>query len=129
MLPPNPAELDTRHAAALAEEAGRAFAYLARLARAAAALAASEAEEAAYLAPLEDDPEQGRLTAHRVAGLAEWAAKYADSADNALIYLGDQGSTLTTAAEDIEPEAVAEVAAAIARAMSAALVGVVEHGS
>lgn len=129
MLPPNPADLATEHAAALAEEAGHVFQYLARVARAAAELAASDAEEAAYLAPLADDPDTAKESAKRASDLAEWAAKYADRADNALTYLDSQGGTLATAAEDIEPEAMVEVAAAIARAMSAALVGVVEHGS
>lgn len=130
MLPPNPADLATSNAAALAEEAGRVFQYLARVATAAANLAEQYADDADHLAacaPEGDDRDQAEEYARQAAECADWAARYAARAERDPL-AGSQG-ILATAAEDIEPAALAEVAAAIARAMSAALVGVAEHGS
>lgn len=122
-IPPNPDELATEHASALAEEAMRVFAYLARIAQAAAEVAAHEAEEAEMLAPLADDPEDATEAAERVFAMAERADAAADRAHRAE-YLAGRHGVLGHVAEDIEPEAVAEVALALAEAMAAALEGV-----
>lgn len=130
MLPPNPADLATEHAAALADEAGRVFQYLARVANAAAALAEQYADDAAYLA--EVAPEGGDRTsaeeyARQADEHADTAARYALECDG-LADDAEESGILATAAEDTEPAALAEVAEAIARAMWRALNGVTEGG-
>lgn len=130
MLPPNPADLATEHAAALAEEAGRVFQYLARVARAADALAEQYAEDATYLAetaPEGEDRESAEDYAERAADHADTAARYALEVD-ALAEDAAARGILGGAAEDIEPAALAEVAEAIARAMWQALAAVAEGG-
>lgn len=126
MLPPNPADLATEHAAALAEDAGRVFQYLARVARAAAELAASEAEESAMLAPLADDPDTAADDALWAWSAAEETAEYADHAE-AAAEAAEGYRSLGYAAEDAIPEARVEVARDLARALSVALAAITEE--
>ena len=130
MLPPNPHDLDARHAAALAEEAARVFQYLAELATAAATLAEGLEFDAAYLAetaPEGRDRESAEEYYRQAADHAATAVRYAMECDK----LADDAAArgiLGSAAEDTEPAALAEVAEAIARAMWQALAAVAEGG-
>lgn len=130
MLPPNPADLATEHAAALADEAGRVFQYLARVARAAAELAEGLEFDAAYLAetaPEGPDRESAEEYYRQAADHAATAVRYAMECDG----LADDAAArgiIGSAAEDTEPAALAEVAEAITRAVWQALAAVAEGG-
>ena len=130
MLPPNPADLATEHAAALADEAGRVFQYLARVARAAANLAEQYADDATHLAecaPEGADRESAEEYARQADVSAGQAARSACRAEDMADAAGSYGA-IGYAAEDVEPAALAEVAAALAEAVALALVAVARGG-
>ena len=123
MLPPNPADLATEHAAALAEEAELVFEYLAELAHAAATLAEGLAFDAAYLAetaPEGEDRESAEGYYRQAVESAEIAHAYALEVDG-MAEVAAGRDAFGRAAEDTEPAALAEVAEAIARSMWRAL--------
>ena len=120
--PPAPADLDTTHAAALADDARAVFAYLATVARSAAEIATAYADDADNLAD-DVDPEsrdQAIDYAEQARGDAARADNAADRAELAVDQAGDFGA-LRYAAEDVEPAALAEVAASLAESLALAL--------
>lgn len=119
---PEPSNLDTSHAAALADDARAVFAYLARVARAAAEIADEYAGDASWWVDLADDPDDARESAARTRDLADDARDAANAAES-YADTGPRG-ILSSAAEDVDPEALAEVAAEIAQACADALAAV-----
>ena len=117
---PNVNDLDTSHAAALADDARAVFAYLARVAREAATIAESSAIDAEQVAGWSPDDEQARDYSAQAAGDARRADHAAERAEAAAEVAGEFGA-LGTAAEDIEPAALAEVAEALAESLALAL--------
>lgn len=117
---PNVNDLDTSHAAALADDARAVFAYLARVAREAATIAESSAIDAEQLAGWSPDDEQARDYSAQAAGDARRADHAAERAELAVDAAADFGA-LAHAAEDIEPAALAEVANALAQSLALAL--------
>lgn len=124
--PPVPADLDTSHAAAFADDARAVFAYLANVARSAAEIAdeyAGYAGDYAAEYPADTDAEsadQARDYAEQANGHARRARYAAERAEAAAEVAGEFGA-LGTAAEDIEPAALAEVAEALAESLALAL--------
>lgn len=121
--PPNPTDLDARHAAALADEVESVFDYLARLARSAADLIDELADEAVRLADGAGDDDRPGLEADAadVLDASDLARTYAFRAAESLARLREDKSILDYAAEDTEPAAVAEVALHLADSVSTAL--------
>lgn len=122
IVPPNPADLDTRHADALAREHVRIYEYLARVARAAAAVVDELIDEAERLADAAGDDERAEYDA-AAADVADAADLARSAAFRATEYAAEavHHVELAYAAEDIEPAAIAEVAVELATALAAAL--------
>jgi Mg2+ and Co2+ transporter CorA len=114
--------LTDRNAAALADQAGDVYRRAADIARAAAEMVASLSDEAGRLAAGAGDDERAAFSAAAdtveiMALRARVAVVRADLASDRAA----NGGVLARAAEDIEPEAIAEIALHLAESLAAAL--------
>lgn len=114
--------LTDRNAAALAEQVGDVYRHAADIARAAAEMVASLSDEADRLAAGAGDDERAAFSAaaHTVEMMALRARVASVRADLA----SDRAANsvvLINAAEDIEPEAIAEIALYLAESLAAGL--------
>ena len=114
--------LTDRNAAALADQAGEVYRHAADIARAAADMVAGLADEAGRLAAAAADDERAewQSSAHTVAMMALRARVAVVRADLAAEWAAN-GEVLAGAAEDIEPEAIAEVALNLTESLATGL--------
>ena len=114
--------LTDRNAAALADQAGDVYRRAADIARAAAEMVAGLSDEAGRLAAGAGDDERAEFTssADTVEMMALRARVATVRADLAAERAAN-GEVLARAAEDIEPEAIAEVALNLAESLAAGL--------
>ena len=114
--------LTDRNASALADQAGEIYRHAADIARAAAEMVASLSDESARLAEAAGDDERAEFlaAAHTVEMMALRARVAAVRADLAADRAAN-GVVLAHAAEDVEPEAIAEIALHLTESLAAGL--------
>ena len=114
--------LTDRNAAALAEQVGDVYRRAADIARAAAEMVAGLADEAERLAIAAGDDERAEFTsAARAVEIMALRAGVAVVRADLAAERATSGEVLAHAAEDIEPEAIAEVALNLAESLAAGL--------
>ena len=114
--------LTDRNAAALADQAGDVYRHAADIARAAAEMVAGLSDEADRLAIAAGDDERAEFTsAARAVEIMALRARVASVRADLAAERAANGEVLAHAAEDIEPEAIAEVALNLAESLAAGL--------
>ena len=114
--------LTDRNAAALADQAGDVYRAAADIARAAADMVACLSDEAGRLAAgAGDDERAGWLSAAHTVEVMALRARVATVRADLAAERAANGGVLAHVAEDIEPEAIAEVALSLAESLAAGL--------